>query len=116
MAQKKKVHKGDENLILLTKGSERARELGRKGGQAYSEKCKKRRLLRERLETMLLMNDANGNPYADAITVAIIKSALDGDTKAYEVIRDTIGEKPTTEVEATIETPTFIDDLDKNEN
>jgi hypothetical protein len=29
-----------------------------------------------------------------AITVALIEKALQGDTKAFEVIRDTIGQKP----------------------
>lgn len=34
------------------------------------------------------------------------------DNRAFEVLRDTIGEKPTDRVEATIEQPTFVDDLD----
>lgn len=34
------------------------------------------------------------------------------DTKTFEVLRDTIGEKPTDRVEATIEQPTFVEDLD----
>ena len=35
------------------------------------------------------------------------------DTKTFEVLRDTLGEKPTEKVEATIEQPTFIDNLDE---
>ena len=34
------------------------------------------------------------------------------DTKTFEVLRDTLGEKPTNRIEAKFEQPTFIDDLD----
>ena len=35
----------------------------------------------------------------ESITIALIEKAMQGDTKAFEVIRDTIGEKPTDKVE-----------------
>ena len=35
----------------------------------------------------------------DNITLALLDKALKGDTKAYEVIRDTVGEKPTDKIE-----------------
>lgn len=37
----------------------------------------------------------------EGITAALIKSALSGNTKAFELIRDTIGEKPTDKVDVT---------------
>ena len=36
------------------------------------------------------------------ITLALIKQALEGNTKAFEVIRDTVGEKPVDKLEAEI--------------
>ena len=30
----------------------------------------------------------------EAITASLVKQALEGNTKAYEIIRDTIGQKP----------------------
>lgn len=38
---------------------------------------------------------AKGNKtYQEQIVLALVKRAQKGDTKAFEVIRDTIGEKP----------------------
>ena len=34
-----------------------------------------------------------------SVTLALIEKAMSGDTKAFEVIRDTIGEKPADKVE-----------------
>lgn len=38
-----------------------------------------------------------------AMSAALIKQALSGNTKAYEIIRDTIGEKPVEKVEQMID-------------
>ena len=37
----------------------------------------------------------------EAISVSLIKKAMSGDVRAFEVIRDTIGEKPTDKIDAT---------------
>ena len=44
----------------------------------------------------------------EAITIALIKQALNGNVKAYEVIRDTIGEKPALKQEITNTTPQIV--------
>ena len=84
-------------------------ENGRKGGKAKAEKARRERTLRETLEKMLSLpiNDEQTKAFIQnlgfndeeldnrtAITVAMYQEALKGNTKAYELIRDTLGEKP----------------------
>lgn len=72
---------------------EEARELGRKGGIKSGEVRREKKLLKSLLEEALLKETKTGNNAVD-ITNAIIKKAKKGNVKAYEVIRDTLGEKP----------------------
>lgn len=67
-----------------------ARERGKKGGIASGRKRKERKVLRD--ELLLLLSKGQ---MQKKISVALIAKALKGDVKAFEVIRDTIGEKPT---------------------
>jgi hypothetical protein len=69
-------------------------EISRKGQKASTEAKRARKTLKE---TLLLMLE-EGNTQND-ITLALLQKALNGDTKAYEVIRDTVGEKPTDKIE-----------------
>jgi hypothetical protein len=89
---------GQDNLIPFSERSkEEARELGRKGGIASGEARRRKKSLKEELITLL----ENGNTQ-EKISLAIIQQALDGNTKAFEVIRDTIGEKPVDKLEADV--------------
>lgn len=73
-----------------------AREKGRKGGIKSGEKRRERKRLKELLEIALqLPNEETGEQNDFAIVAALVKKAANGDTKAFELIRDTIGEKPT---------------------
>ena len=85
----------EQNLIQNkeTTPSER-RENARKAGIASGEARRARKTLKE---TLLMMLE-EGNTQND-ITLALLQKALNGDTKAYEVIRDTVGEKPTDKIE-----------------
>ena len=69
-------------------------EEAKKGGIRSGEARRARKTLKE---TLLLMLE-EGNTQ-DNITLALLQKALNGDTKAYEVIRDTVGEKPTDKIE-----------------
>lgn len=82
----------NQNLVVPT--SEMAREYGRRGGYKKAENDKKRKTLREELLALL----ANGNTQ-NKMSLAMIEKAMNGDTKAFEVIRDTIGEKPKDKLE-----------------
>ena len=83
---------GKENLRPVSSKDE-ARERGRKGGLASGEARRKRKTLKEELLLML----ADGETQ-QSVTLALIEKAMSGDTKAFEVIRDTIGEKPVDKV------------------
>lgn len=75
---------------------EEARERGKKGGIKSGEVRRERKTLKD--ELLLLL--ATGNTQ-NKVSLALIEKALSGDTKAFEVIRDTIGEKATEKVENT---------------
>lgn len=77
-----------------------ARERGKKGGLASGKSRREKKLLRERLETLLKIKK-DGLAGADAICMALIEKALTGDVRAFEVIRDTMGQKPAEKTETT---------------
>ena len=88
---------GKENLRPVSSKDE-ARERGRKGGLASGEARRKRKTLKEELILMLSDGDVQ-----QKISIALINEAINGNnagsvTKAFEVIRDTIGEKPVDKV------------------
>ena len=79
-------------------GDSRAREAQLKGAATK----RARRTLREELLALLSgeITDKKGRTVQaqTAMSNAILKEALSGNTKAFEVIRDTIGEKPVDKV------------------
>lgn len=99
------------------KTSEEAREAGRKGGVKSGEVRRARRTLREELQDLLTQDitDKNGRQITTqtAISASMIKQALAGNTKAYEIIRDTIGEKPVDKVMLAEVDPATIDEVEK---
>ena len=76
--------------------TQRARELQEKAAQKQRENIARRKTLAEELLALLSVGDTQKK-----LSLAQLEKALKGDTKAYEVIRDTIGEKPTDKVENT---------------
>ena len=78
----------EQNLKPVSSKKE-ARDRGRKGGLASVESRRKRKTLKEELLLMLSEGETQ-----QSVTLALIEKAMSGDTKAFEVIRDTIGEKP----------------------
>ena len=63
-----------------------------KGGKESVKVRREKKLLRETLEEALSIKTKTGNKYID-ITTALIKQAENGNVRAYEVIRDTLGQK-----------------------
>ena len=104
---------------LRTLSPKEAREQGRKGGKASAAKRAERKTFREGL--LLLLNeplkDKAGNPTTnttqDAIIAALVKRAANGDTRAFEMIRDTIGEKPVQDVKVSTGDFSALDDAFK---
>ena len=82
--------------------SEEAKRLGSLGGKASGKARAKKKMLRDILEMALSVeskkNDTNGDKYLD-IVVGLIKEAEKGNPKAFEVIRDTMGQKPVEQIQ-----------------
>ena len=89
----------EKNLIPFNKLTEsQQREIASKGGKASVEAKRKRKTLKE--ELLLMLSDGD---IQEKISIALINEAINGNnagsvTKAFEVIRDTIGEKPADKV------------------
>lgn len=78
-------------------------EEAKKGAQKSAEVRRKKRDLRLACETLLEMDikgkDGTVKSGAEAIAMAQLQKALKGDAKAFEVLRDTAGQKPVEKVE-----------------
>ena len=82
------------NLIPMNKRTkEEQRKLCTLGGKKSGESRRERKTIREQLLLLLEKGDTQTN-----MCVALVEKALNGDVKSFEVIRDTIGEKPTEKV------------------
>ena len=74
---------------------ENARKAGIASGKARREKANFKKLI----EIALNEDYKGGMSNAEAMVVSMIQKALEGDTKAFEVLRDTAGQKPVQVVE-----------------
>lgn len=104
---------GKNNLIKaedLTK--EELTERARKGGVASGKARREKKAFKETIETLLSMSTQEGNAVSieeiqsfaslsgqnisvqEAIAIAQVQKAMQGDTKAAEYVRDSIGQKP----------------------
>lgn len=100
---------GTKNLIPLNKRTkEEQKAITTAGGKASGESRRARKTLKEELLLLLSEGDTQKN-----VSVAMIQKALDGDTKAFEVIRDTIGEKPTEKIMVADVDPAVIAEVEK---
>lgn len=97
MAKRVPSKKSLENLKPFdsTQDREQAKINGRKGGKARQEQLRKRKTIKEALDILLSMpyKDDKDKTNLEVMTIALFEKALTGDTKAFEVIRDSIGEK-----------------------
>lgn len=82
---------------------EEASKNGRKGGIASGEARRRKRDIRLAMEALLEKNykSKGGEELsgAEAIALKQMEKALKGDTKAFEVVRDTSGQKPVEKIE-----------------
>lgn len=96
-----------DNLIKFKKNDPRTIELAKRGAKAANKKRAERKKLKEELLILLAQGDTQSR-----ISMALIEEALNGSVKAFETIRDTIGEKPVeVSVNKTIEDNTAFKDL-----
>lgn len=90
--------RGNADNLKPVQTNEEARERGRRGGIRSGEVRRQRRTLREELLALLQTGDIQ-----QQMTLALVNEALNGNaagsvTKAFEVVRDTVGEKPVEKV------------------
>jgi hypothetical protein len=94
----------DQNLIPNNQRTpkerrDNARKAGIASGKARKEKADLRKMCQMVLAMDIKAKDGSIKSGAEAITLAQLQKALKGDTKAYEVLRDTAGQKPIEKVE-----------------
>jgi len=82
---------------------EEAAKNGRKGGKASGEARRRRKAFAEAFDMLLEReySDHNGNKLqgVEAIAVKVFRQAMDGDMKAIQFLRDTVGEMPVQKIE-----------------
>lgn len=118
-----------QNLIPLS--TSKAREIGKKGGINSGIARRNKKRIKEQFE-MLMSLDLQDNELKEqimslgipqeeiniqmALCVAMTQQALQGNIKAFELIRDTIGQNPINEMEnEKRETIYFINDIEELE-
>ena len=98
-----------ENLVSLAdRTTEEQRAIASAGGKASGVARRKRKTLKEELLLMLSEGETQ-----QSVTLALIEKAMSGDTKAFEVIRDTIGEKPVDKVMIADVEPSVIEEVER---
>lgn len=103
--------KQNANLVgLQTLSPERRKEIASMGGKKSQEINAKKRTLKEYLELALAIEDEEGTDKYTKIVKALINEAEDGNVKAFETIRDSIGQKPKEEIEQKQEIKVVMDD------
>lgn len=119
----------EDNLKPINISSEEAKERGRRGGIASGEARRRKKEFKESFELLLAMPLKNGRntdvesiknfasmkgkniSVQDAIVISIVQKAMKGDVRAAEYIRDTIGQKPTDNLNIEGEAVVIVNDL-----
>lgn len=95
---------------------DKQREIARIGGKASAAKRAQRKTLKDELLFLLSesKDGADGKKHTvnESVCIALIKQAMQGNVRAFEHIRDTIGEKPTENVNITSIDFSTLDSVD----
>lgn len=108
----------EQNLKPFTsdQSREEAKKNGKKGGIASGEAKRAKKDLRAALEALLEKEytDKNGNKLTgtEVITVKLFEQAMKGNIKAFEMLRDTIGQKPIDKVMVADVDPSVIEEVE----
>lgn len=110
MANEQNLLKGDD-IHKFT------HEEASKGGQKSAEARRQKKNLRLALEMLLEKDfkDKEGNVVsgAEAITAKLFQQAMNGNVKAFETLRDTVGQKPVEKIMVAEVEQDVIDDVEK---
>lgn len=106
-----------ENLIPMNKRTkEEQRKIAQAGAKKSNDNRRARKTLREELLALLSSGDTQSR-----MSLALLNEALNGNnsgsvTKAFEVVRDTIGEKPVDKVVVAEVDQSIIDEVERMMN
>jgi hypothetical protein len=109
----------EQNLRPIRPGElskEEAKKRGKKGGIASGEARRKKKLLRDCLNDLLAQeyDTKNGKiTGSELLSAQLMQKALKGDVKAFEVLRDTAGEKPVDKVMVADVDKSVIDEVEE---
>lgn len=112
----------EQNLTPFTsdQNREEAAKNGHAGGIASGEARRRKRDIRLALEALLEKEykgkDGKFVSGAEAIAIKQMEKALKGDTKAFEVVRDTVGQKPTEKIVVSEVDQNVIDEVERMVN
>lgn len=118
MTSSKNLNIRNKNLKLNSERTPQERkELAKKAGIKSGEARRAKKTMREMLDYLLYKEITNSKgekvTTKEEAAAALIKKAIQGDVKAFEVIRDTIGEKPVEQHDIRqIVPPVIKDDID----
>lgn len=105
-----------ENLILGGEAHKLTVQEQSAGGKASAEARRKKRDLRAALEALLEREIKQGNEVvtgAQMLSARLYKEALQGNVRAFEVLRDTVGQKPVEKVMIAEVDQSVIDEVEK---
>lgn len=94
-----------QNLTPFDKmDAKKKKEVQSKGGKAGAISKRKRKAFKEALKEALtvVIDDESGKTVQEKGVEALMTKFMAGDIKAFEVVRDTIGEKPTEKQEVKV--------------
>lgn len=104
----------EKNLRVPT--SSEARENGKKGGIASGEARRAKKSLREAMQILmdadLTGKDGKTMTGTEAMAAKAFQAALKGDWKAWELVRDTAGQKPVERVMVADVEPSVIAEVE----
>lgn len=90
----------EQNLkSLADRTTSERRELAKKAGVASGKARREKANFKKLVEIALNQEYKDGMTNGEAMVISQVLKALDGDTKAFEVLRDTAGQKPVQVVE-----------------
>ena len=106
----------EQNLRPFTSDQDReeAKKNGKKGGIASGKARRERKKFKEEL-ILALETMKDGKTLQELGVEAVMKKFIDGDLQAFNIIRDTIGEKPVEKLEAEVKETTININLDDEE-
>lgn len=107
----------EQNLVKGDVAHKLTAEEQSMGGKRSAEVRREKRDLRKALEILMEQDitDKKGNTKTgtEAMALAVFQKALKGDTKAWEIVRDTVGQKPIEKVQVAEVDQATIDEVER---